>query len=141
MVKLFDFGLEGILARLLHARSRINIRRHVDVVGSRAEAGFEHRVVRLAHTGIAGHGDLVLAHEGCQRIGVHGISLHHEKPTLRGFCRELVCKNGIHIRQNDSVETIVFVEFLADDRSHTANSNNHCVCHKKINLQQIVSCQ
>ena len=97
MVEFLDFGLEGILARFLHAGGRVDIRRHVDVVRSSSQAGFEHGVVRLAHAGVAGHGDLVLAHERRQRIGVHGIRLNHQKPAFRSFCRELVRKNGIHI--------------------------------------------
>jgi hypothetical protein len=50
---------------------------------------------------------------------------------LRGvFGCELICEDRIHVGEDDPVETIVFVKFLADDRTDTANSNNHCVCHK-----------
>ena len=132
MVEFFDLGLERIFTGLFYAGRGVDVSRHVDVVRARAEAGLHHRVVREAHAGVAGHIDAVLLHQRGEIIGLHRICLHNDEPAFRGLRRELVGENRIHVRQHDSVEAIVSVELLADDRTHAADADDHCVCHKKM---------
>ena len=132
LVEFFDLRFERILARFFHARRGVDVRRHVDVVRTRTQTGFHHGVIRQAHAGIAGHIDPVLLHQRGQLIRLHRVRLHDDEPAFRRLRRELICKNRVHVRQHDPLEAIVFVQFLADDRTHAADTDDHCVCHKKM---------
>jgi hypothetical protein len=99
---------------------------------ARPEAGLKDGVIGLADAGIAGDGDRVFFHQGCEAVDVHGIGLHDDEAAILRAGGELIGEDGIEVREYDPVEAIIFVEFLSDDGTDPADSNYHCICHKKI---------
>ena len=129
-VEFLDLGFEGIFRRPLQAGRRINVRRHVEVMRTGLVAGLEHGVVGLPGAGIERDRDLVLAHEGDEPGGVHRVDGADLETAALRFPMQMLGESRIHVREQDAIETIVFVKFLPDDGADSAHSDDHCVCHK-----------
>ena len=129
MVELLNLGLERILARPLQAGRRINIGRHVQVVGPGLGAGFEHRVIDRAGAGIEGDIDLMLLEKLSQVRGLHGVDLMDLEAALLGALVESAGESRVNVRQDDALETVVPVELHPDHAPHSPHAHDHCVCH------------
>ena len=115
-----------------NAGRRINVRRHVEVMRPSLVARLEHRVVRLPWAGVERHRDLVLAHERDELGRIHRVDRADLEPAALRLAVQMLGESRIHVREQDALEAVVFVEFLPNHRANSAHADDHCVCHKLI---------
>src|SRR5262245_45926058 len=123
MIELFDFRLEGVLAGTFHARRRVNVGRHVEVMRAGLRAGFEHGMIDLAGTGVEGDVNLVFFEKRRQGRRFGGVDFVNDKPAPFGALVENVGKRGVNVRQDDTLEALVAVK-LRDRKSTRLNSSH-----------------
>ena len=91
---------------------------------------FKNRMVGLTGARIAGDLHFMFLDEGRQALGIHRVDLSDDKAVARHSRRKLLCEDGFEISQHNTVKALEFVQFLPDNRSNSADSDDHRICHK-----------